>query len=81
MAVVLDRVGRLDVLMARPFGPDHPQYDVIMRLHDEAVREGVACYRDPRSGLSVMTAAFLARRGYCCESGCRHCPYRTGDLH
>lgn len=23
----------------------------------------------------VFTAAFLRRRGYCCESGCRHCPF------
>ena len=26
-------------------------------------------------GLFVFTAKFLLRRGYCCESGCRHCPY------
>jgi len=23
----------------------------------------------------VFTAAYLLRRGYCCDSGCRHCPY------
>jgi uncharacterized protein DUF5522 len=23
----------------------------------------------------VFTARFLLRRGYCCENGCRHCPY------
>jgi hypothetical protein len=23
----------------------------------------------------VFTASYLLRRGYCCESGCRHCPY------
>jgi hypothetical protein len=23
----------------------------------------------------VFTARFLLRRGFCCESGCRHCPY------
>ena len=23
----------------------------------------------------VFTAKFLRDRGYCCESGCRHCPY------
>jgi hypothetical protein len=28
-------------------------------------------------GLLVFTAAFLQRRGTCCESGCRHCPYRN----
>ena len=27
------------------------------------------------NGLMVFTAAFLKKRGYCCESGCRHCPY------
>jgi hypothetical protein len=27
-------------------------------------------------GLLVFTAAFLLKRGYCCESGCRHCPYQ-----
>jgi len=26
-------------------------------------------------GLMVFTAAFLRRRGYCCENNCRHCPY------
>lgn len=32
-------------------------------------------------GLMVLTEAFLRRRGYCCESGCRHCPYgfQRGD--
>lgn len=28
------------------------------------------------NGFVVFTASFLRRRGYCCESGCRHCPYR-----
>jgi hypothetical protein len=26
-------------------------------------------------GLYVFTESFLRRRGYCCDSGCRHCPY------
>ncbi len=26
-------------------------------------------------GAMVFTSRFLQRRGYCCESGCRHCPY------
>ena len=25
--------------------------------------------------LMVFTSAFLRKRGFCCESGCRHCPY------
>jgi len=24
----------------------------------------------------VFTAAYHLRRGYCCNSGCRHCPYK-----
>ncbi len=26
----------------------------------------------------VFTAAYHLRRGYCCGSGCRHCPYQHG---
>ena len=26
-------------------------------------------------GLMVFTEAYHLRRGYCCGSGCRHCPY------
>ena len=25
--------------------------------------------------LMVFTAAYHRKRGYCCHSGCRHCPY------
>jgi hypothetical protein len=28
------------------------------------------------SGLIVFTAAYHLKRGYCCNSGCRHCPFR-----
>jgi hypothetical protein len=28
------------------------------------------------NGLLVFTAAYHLKRGYCCNSGCRHCPYR-----
>jgi hypothetical protein len=27
------------------------------------------------NGLLVYTAAYHLQRGYCCGSGCRHCPY------
>jgi hypothetical protein len=27
------------------------------------------------NGFRVWTETFLERRGYCCGSGCRHCPY------
>lgn len=60
---------------------DHPLRSGILELHLVAVRGLSPVYRDPKTGFSVFTAAFLAGRGYCCDSGCRHCPYepeRTG---
>ncbi|MEM8567298.1 MAG: DUF5522 domain-containing protein [Bacteroidota bacterium] len=27
------------------------------------------------NGLYVFTEAYHLQRGYCCKSGCRHCPY------
>ena len=27
------------------------------------------------NGRWVFTAYYLRQRGYCCQSGCRHCPY------
>ena len=29
-------------------------------------------------GFLVFTARYHLRRGYCCGSGCRHCPYEGG---
>ena len=55
--------------------PDDPAYPAVILAHTEALDEGADTYVDPRSGLTVLTAGYLARRGYCCESGCRHCPY------
>ena len=26
-------------------------------------------------GRYVFTRAYLLKRGHCCKSGCRHCPY------
>jgi hypothetical protein len=27
------------------------------------------------NGLMVFTASYHLKRGHCCKSGCRHCPY------
>jgi hypothetical protein len=40
---------------------------------NERFVEGVDYYRE--GPYLVFTAKFLRERGYCCESGCRHCPY------
>ena len=55
--------------------PGHARRDEILARHEAAVAARQPVYADPTSGLSVFTAVFLARRGYCCNSGCRHCPY------
>jgi hypothetical protein len=49
--------------------------EATIAAHDAAVARGDDGYLDPRSGLFVLTAAFLQARGYCCGNGCRHCPY------
>ena len=59
----------------RRLSPGHRHFDEIMRRHETAIGLGEPTYRDPVSGFSVFTASFLARRGYCCDSGCRHCPF------
>jgi hypothetical protein len=40
--------------------------------------EGVDYYFE--NGLMVLTEHFLKKRGYCCGSGCRHCPYPKEEL-
>jgi hypothetical protein len=55
--------------------PDHPAYEAILRIHAAALDAGDPGYLDPDTGLFVLTAAYLAERGTCCDSGCRHCPY------
>lgn len=52
-----------------------PGRDAVLAEHARALVVGCATYVDPLTGLTVLTAAALAARGTCCESGCRHCPY------
>ena len=50
--------------------------DEITRAHNAAVAAGEPGYIDPECGLFVFTAVALAAKGECCDSGCRHCPFR-----
>lgn len=54
---------------------DHPARDRILAAHARALEAGESMYVDPETGLSVLTARWLADRGTCCARGCRHCPY------
>jgi hypothetical protein len=52
-----------------------PGYEEIMALHKRAIEKNEDIYIDLKTGFQVFTAAFLLEKGYCCGSGCRHCPY------
>lgn len=54
---------------------DRPDRTGILTAHEAALAAGELGYPEPQSGLFVLTARFLADRGYCCGRGCRHCPY------
>lgn len=58
--------------------PDHPRRNEILAAHAAALAAGEDGYLDPDTGLFVLTAGFLAARGTCCDTGCRHCPYLAG---
>ncbi len=47
--------------------------------HAAAVQEGREGYLDPVTGYFVFTREALRARGWCCGSGCRHCPYGEGE--
>lgn len=59
-------MGRRALLIYQPAG--RGTVGVILVEGDDYTVEG---------GRWVFTAAFLLRRGFCCGSGCRNCPYRT----
>lgn len=71
----LDEARSLRQPHADRLAPDDPMRTRILAAHDRALADGSPGYRDPATGLFVMTAAHLAARGTCCGNGCRHCPY------
>ncbi|MBK6730586.1 MAG: hypothetical protein IPG60_06320 [Bacteroidetes bacterium] len=42
------------------------------------LKENIDYYIDI-SGLLVFTEKYLLDRGYCCNNGCRHCPYKSNE--
>jgi len=40
--------------------------------------EGIDFYFE--NGFLVMTEAYHKKRGYCCGSGCRHCPFEHENV-
>jgi hypothetical protein len=62
---------------AAPDAPDAPDAPAVPRaptIPAPMVVEAGDFYLE--NGRMVFTATFHLRRGYCCCSRCRHCPYR-----
>jgi iron complex transport system substrate-binding protein len=68
-------------LLAHLFHPDKFSWDgsadafqqVDLNLLRGSFTEPLDYYHE--GGKIVFTESYLTRRGYCCDSGCRHCPY------
>ena len=41
------------------------------------MEEGIDYYYNEQ-GLMVFTATYHLKRGYCCKSKCKHCPWKFG---
>ncbi|XP_003641717.4 uncharacterized protein C1orf53 homolog [Gallus gallus] len=52
----------------------------IVELHREAAAAGRQTYVDPATGYQVLTEVAHLRRGKCCGSACRHCPYEQVNV-
>ena len=55
--------------------PGVPDIEDFEAIHNRACAAGDFFYNDPKTGYMVMTKINHQKRGKCCGSGCRHCPY------
>jgi iron complex transport system substrate-binding protein len=68
-------------LLAHLFHPERFSWngpaDAYLKVDLDLLRGSFAEERDYyRDGEAIVfTSSYLQRRGYCCGSGCRHCPY------
>ena len=61
-----------------------PKFVVMNKeLNSKDLKEGEDYYITPE-GYRCFTEKHHLKRGYCCKSGCRHCPYgynkKTGNI-
>jgi len=77
--IVRLRPDGIDHPLSARLRPEHPRREEIMQRHALAIATGRPTYSDPLTGFTVFTARFLADRGWCCESGCRHCPFEPSS--
>ncbi len=62
--------------MTVPDGPASGEPVPWRAAHERALAAGEPTYLDPETGWSVFTETYHLARGSCCDTGCRHCPYR-----
>lgn len=62
-----------DELYLKPDSPPSDEREMKEPIKPPKLVEGIDYYRE--GGFIVMTEEYLRKRGYCCNSGCRHCPY------
>ena len=43
-------------------------------MYQKIIKENEDFYYNEQ-GYKVFTEAYHLKRGYCCKSGCKHCPY------
>ena len=55
--------------------PERSNFQEIIKAHEQAVLAGAEGYVDPTNGAIVFTVTKLQERTFCCETGCRHCPF------
>ena len=70
---VADRALDEPALSRLPLGTSNRQ--VILEMHRASLTASEDGYVDPSTGYWVFNAKYLVDRGFCCQNGCRHCPY------
>lgn len=60
--------------------PGNPKSKKVARkgTSPSKLEEGLDYYIN-EVGLFVLTEHYLLNRGYCCDNGCKHCPYGEVD--
>ncbi|KAH9505332.1 hypothetical protein Btru_058394 [Bulinus truncatus] len=52
-----------------------PKARLVHQKHIEALQNMQDTYTDPETGFTVFTRLAHLKRGKCCGSACRHCPF------
>lgn len=55
--------------------------EAINEAHRRACLKGDKAYPDPVTGFDIFTRQYLLDRGFCCQQGCRHCPYEALNIN